>query len=172
MITVDGKKIRNLQEQVEYLSDTFKKLENQIPYNGPYNSIEDIPSDELVDKGIYLIGETEPYTIYRYNEESETYDNLGHFGAPGPQGPKGDQGEQGIQGPKGDKGDTGSQGPQGMVGPTGPQGEQGEKGNPNVVVIGSNTYSGTTITLPTTTITFTYSDQTTETAILVLGTTV
>lgn len=149
MITVDGKKIRNLQEQVEYLSDTFKKLENQIPYNGPYNSIEDIPSDELVDKGIYLIGETEPYTIYRYNEESETYDNLGHFGAPGPQGPEGPIG------------------PEGPNGPVGPEGPAGPQGNPNVVVIGSNTYSGTTITLPTITLTFTYDDYTSETASIV-----
>ena len=168
MINIDGKKIRNLQEQVEYLSETFEKLENQIPYNGPYDSIEDIPSTDLVDKGIYLIGEDEPYTIYRYDDESETYDDLGYFGATGPQGP---QGPQGIQGPKGDKGDTGSQGPQGIRGEQGIQGVQGIQGNPNVIVIGSNTYSGTTITLPTTTITFTYSDQTTETAILVLGTT-
>lgn len=137
MININGKKVRNLQEQVEYLSDTFDKLENQIPYNGPFDSIEKIPSDKLVDKGIYLIGASEPYTIYRYNEESETYDNLGNFGANGNDGADGAQGPQGIQ------------------------------GDPNVIVIGSNTYSGTTITLPTITLTFTYDDFTSETASIV-----
>lgn len=171
MININGKKVRNLQEQVEYLSDTFDKLENQIPYNGPFDSIEEIPSDKLVDKGIYLIGASEPYTIYRYNEESETYDDLGSFGATGPQGPQGIQGIQGEQGIQGPQGPQGEKGPKGNTGDRGETGPQGEQGTPNVIVIGPNTYSGTTITLPTTTITFTYSDQTTETAILVLGTT-
>lgn len=112
MIEIDGKIYRNLQEQVCKNIRDIEALEKQLPYNGPYDSTEFIPSSILVNGGIYLIGTTAPYTIYKYDEENKEFDNLGRFGAAGPAGPKGD---------KGDKGNTGSQGPEG------PQGVPGTK---------------------------------------------
>ena len=153
MIEIDGKIYRNLQEQVGKNIRDIEALEKQLPYNGPYDSTEFIPSSILVNGGIYLIGTTAPYTIYKYDEENKEFDNLGGFGAAGPAGPKGDTGNTG---PKGDKGDTGPQGPTGPTGPTGPQGPQGiqgPKGDTGPVVnisLNGNTYNAVndTITLP------------------------
>ena len=78
----------------------------QLPYNGPYETTSDIPSNVLVNGGIYLIGSSTPYVIYKYDEDGNSFTNLGNFGA------------------KGDTGATGATGPQG---PTGPQGERGTK---------------------------------------------
>lgn len=153
MIEIDGKIYRNLQEQVGKNIRDIEALEKQLPYNGPYDSTEFIPSSILVNGGIYLIGTTAPYTIYKYDEENKEFDNLGGFGAAGPAGPKGDTGNTGQ---KGDKGDTGPQGPTGPTGPTGPQGPQGiqgPKGDTGPVVnisLNGNTYNAVndTITLP------------------------
>ena len=153
MIEIDGKIYRNLQEQVGKNIRDIEALEKQLPYNGPYDSTEFIPSTMLVNGGIYLIGTTAPYTIYKYDEENKEFDILGGFGAAGPAGPKGDTGNTG---PKGDKGDTGPQGPTGPTGPTGPQGPQGiqgPKGDTGPVVnisLNGNTYNAVndTITLP------------------------
>lgn len=351
MIEIDGKDYRNLIEQVEYLSDKMYALIKQLPYNGPYDTLDDIPDDVLVDNGTYLVG-TDSYTIYKYDESTDDFISLGYFGAKGdkgdtgatgaigaagekgdtgatgtaagfgtpvlnittvaavepasgtivasgddtekvftfnlnlprgldgtegPAGPKGDKGDQGIMGPTGPKGEVGAtgatgaaagfgtprthvttvgptaeasvaietagpdtakvftfnfeipQGPQGIQGiqgipgkdgadgergprgiqgpkgdtgaaivstvltgqdaqggniytqtfdnastatftaPKGDQGIQGIQGNPNVIQIGSTTYSGTTINLPTTTLTFVDSNNNSTTAIIVLG---
>ena len=105
-ITINGKVYRNLQEQVEKNKDDIEALELQLPYNGPYETTSDIPSNVLVNGGIYLIGSSTPYVIYKYDEDGNSFTNLGNFGA------------------KGDTGDTGATGPQG---PEGPQGERGTK---------------------------------------------
>ena len=156
MIEIDGKIYRNLQEQVGKNIRDIEALEKQLPYNGPYDSTEFIPSSILVNGGIYLIGTTAPYTIYKYDEENKEFDNLGRFGAAGHAGPKGDTGNTG---PKGDKGDTGPQGPTGPTGPAGPQGIQGPKGDTGSagqdglttsIKLNGNTYTQVsgTITLP------------------------
>ncbi len=107
MITINGVTYRNLQEQVELLTGDVSTLEKQLPYNGPFDTIEDIPDDLLVDNGTYLIGEDDPYSIFKYNKSTQTFTNLGYFGATGPQGP---QGPQGIQGPAGANGQPGAPG--------------------------------------------------------------
>ena len=297
MIKINGKVYRNLPEQVGVNKDDINALLKQLPYNGPYNTLNDIPKDVIVDNGTYLVG-TDSYTIYKYDENTKEFISLGLFGAkgdkgetgakgetgdrgeqgikgatgtaagfgtpvinvttvsavepasgtvtasgddtakvftfdfniprgldgtPGPKGDPGEKGDQGIMGPPGPKGEAGLDGNPGVAAgfgtpiinvntigpgqdasasietsgpdvakvftfnfeiPQGPQGIQGEKGDqgiqgiqgipgapgdPNVIVIGNNTYSGTTITLPTTTLTFYDSNNNTTTAVIVLG---
>ena len=105
-ITINDKVFRNLQEQVGYLTDEYKALLKQLPYNGPYASTDDIPEDELVDRGVYLIG-TDSYKIYKYDESTEDFTDLGYFGAKGDKGDTGATGATGAAGEKGDKGATG-----------------------------------------------------------------
>lgn len=157
MIEVDNKVYRNLQEQVGKNQSDIEALEKQLPYNGPYATTADIPSDVLVNGGIYLIGASAPYAIYKYNEDDKEYTNLGNFGGTGPTGATGPQGPQGERGPKGDKGDTGATGPQGPRGrqgergPQGPRGEQGPVGPGAKIHVNNQTYSPDatgTITIP------------------------
>lgn len=153
MIEIDGIIYRNLQEQVAKNINDIDALEKQLPYNGPYDTTEVIPSSILVNGGIYLIGENAPYVIYKYDEENKEFDNLGNFGAAGPQGPKGETGDTGPTGPKGDTGPTGPTGATGPTGPQGPQGIQGPTGPQGPAIdisLNGNTYSavGSTITLP------------------------
>lgn len=157
MIEVDNKVYRNLQEQVGKNQSDIEALEKQLPYNGPYATTANIPSDVLVNGGIYLIGASAPYAIYKYNEDDEEYTNLGNFGGTGPTGATGPQGPQGPRGPKGDKGDTGAtgaQGPRGRQGETGAQGPRGETGpaGPGAKIhVNNQTYSPDstgTITIP------------------------
>ena len=150
MITINGVTYRNLQEQVELLTDDVSTLEKQLPYNGPYESTDAIPEDVLVNNGTYLIGEDEPYSIYKYNESTETFTDLGYFGATGPQGPQGIQGPAGPQGIQGPKGDTGSQGPTGATGPQGPAGADGTDGLTTSIALNGNVYTQSSglITLP------------------------
>ena len=138
-IKINGKVHLNLQEQVKKNMDDIEMLFNMENYHGPYDSLADIPEDEVVDHWMYLIGTEAPYELYIYN--NETFTDLGEFNVRGPQGPQGPQGEtgpQGAQGPKGDTGATGATGPQGEPGadgargpqgPYGPQGPKGDKGD-------------------------------------------
>lgn len=107
MIEINGKEYRNLIEQVEFLSDKIYALIKQLPYNGPYDTLDDIPEDVIIDNGTYLVG-TEPYTIYKYDENTDEFISLGYFGAKGDKGDKGDTGATGAAGEKGDKGNTGA----------------------------------------------------------------
>ncbi len=125
MIEINGKKYRNIQEQVQKNKDDIENLAKNSGFNGPYESLDDIPEDKLVNNGLYLIGTTSPYGVYKYSELTNTFEPLGRFPQVGPQGP---QGPKGDKGDKGDTGATGAQGPQGETGPQGPQGPQGETG--------------------------------------------
>lgn len=146
MIEVDNKVYRNLQEQVGKNQSDIEALEKQLPYNGPYATTANIPSDVLVNGGIYLIGASAPYAIYKYNEDDEEYTNLGNFGGTGPTGATGPAGATGPQGPKGDKGDTGpagatgARGRQGERGAQGPRGEQGPAGPGAKIHVNGVTY--------------------------------
>lgn len=169
MIEVDNKVYRNLQEQVGKNQQDIEALEKQLPYNGPYDSTEDIPATILVNGGIYLIGTEAPYAIYKYDESEEDFVNLGNFGGTGPTGATGPQGPQGERGPKGDKGDTGAtgaQGPRGRQGETGPQGPRGETGpaGPGAKIhVNNQTYSPDstgTITIPDYPTSFSWDDLT------------
>lgn len=106
MIEINNEIIRNLEEQVDYLTGKTVALTKQLPYNGPYESTDDIPETELIDNGIYLIG-TDSYKIYKYNGITEEFTDLGYFGAKGDKGDTGATGATGAAGEKGDKGETG-----------------------------------------------------------------
>ena len=140
MIEINGKKYRNIQEQVQKNKDDIENLAKNSGFNGPYKTLDDIPEDKLVNNGLYLIGTTSPYGVYKYSEITNTFEPLGRFpqvGPQGPQGPKGDKGDKGdtgATGPQGPQGETGPQGPQGKRGPEGAQGPQGEPGTPGTKI--------------------------------------
>lgn len=81
-VEINGKVYRNLPEQVEKNKDDIEKLKNYYPFSGPYVTTDDIPEDLLIDTGKYLIGESEPYSIYQYNETDESFTDLGTFADP------------------------------------------------------------------------------------------
>ena len=113
MITRDGKVFRNLQEQVDYLSNKLKDLhEGNAAYGiiaeGPFETFP----ETMVEGKYYIVKSGDYYHLYDSNKN-----DLGQI-----QGAQGAQGEQGIQGP------TGSVGPQGPVGETGAKGDIGETG--------------------------------------------
>lgn len=108
MIKINGKVYRNLPEQVGVNKDDINALLKQLPYNGPYNTLNDIPKDVIVDNGTYLVG-TDSYTIYKYDENTKEFISLGLFGA------KGDKGETGAKGETGDKGEQGIKGATGTA---------------------------------------------------------
>lgn len=107
MIEINGKVYRNMPEQVEENMDDINTLVKQLPYNGPYNTLDDIPEDVIVDNGTYLIG-TESYTIYKYDKNNDNFVSLGLFGAKGDKGETGAKGETGDRGEQGIKGATGT----------------------------------------------------------------
>ena len=157
MIEINGKEYRNIQEQVGKNQQDIEALEKLLPYNGPYDSTEDIPATILVNGGIYLIGIEDPYTIYKYDESEEDFIDLGNFGGTGPTGATGatgPQGERGPQGPTGATGPAGATGPrgrQGLPGPQGPRGDQGPAGPGAKIHVNNQTYSPDntgTITIP------------------------
>lgn len=104
MIIRDGKVFRNLQEQVEYLSD---KLENLQLGNAAYGIIAEGPfetfPEEMEEGKYYIVKSGDYYHLYDWN--------------------KNDLGQ--IQGEKGDPGEPGPQGPEGPIGPQGPKGDPG-----------------------------------------------
>ena len=163
MITIDGKELRSLEEQVlknkqdiEFMLeeegalnqfgikvvgqvDTSAALPDPTTYTGEYGDA-------------YAVGLSSPYVLYIWTRANGTHPtdywfNIGKFPLVGPQGPKGNdgapgaQGPQGIQGPQGMPGPTGAtgaqgpQGPQGAQGVQGPQGIQGPKGDPGEPVV-------------------------------------
>ena len=158
MITIDGKELRSLEEQVlknkqdiEYMLEEEGVL-NQfgIKVVGQVDTVASLP-DPTTYTGeygdAYAVGLSSPYVLYIWTRANGTHPtdywfNIGKFPLVGPQGPKGKDGEpgaqgpQGIQGPQGMPGPTGAtgaqgpQGPQGAQGVQGPQGIQGPKGDP------------------------------------------
>ena len=144
MITVDGKQLRNLQEQVEKnKQDILYMLEEEGVLNqfgikviGQETSIAALPDPTTYtgDYGdAYAIGTEAPYNLYIFTRPNGTHPNpywfnIGKFPMPGPKGDKGDKGDTGATGATGAKGDTGAQGPQGATGATGPKGATGPIG--------------------------------------------
>ena len=144
MITVDGKQLRNLQEQVEKnKQDILYMLEEEGVLNqfgikvvGQETSIAALPDPTTYtgDYGdAYAIGTEAPYNLYIFTRPNGTHPNnywfnIGKFPLQGPKGDKGDTGATGAMGATGAKGDTGPQGPQGATGATGPKGATGPIG--------------------------------------------
>ena len=121
MITRDGKVFRNLQEQVEYLTN---KLDNLQVGNASYGIIAEGPFDTFPEEM-----EEGKYYIVKSGDYYHLYDSK-----------KNDLGQ--IQGEKGDPGQQGPIGPEGPVGPQGPQGIQGEPGKDGIasITVNGNTY--------------------------------
>ena len=151
MIEINGKKYRNLQEQVYKNAVDIDELRNIYGYKGPFDSLEDI--ENPIDFGLYLVGTELPYTLYEYHDLTQSFENLGAFNQRGPAGTPGATGPQGPQGPKGEQGDQGIQGETGPQGPQGIQGIQGPKGDtgaPVTITVNGSTYTQSegNITIP------------------------
>lgn len=144
MITINGKELRNLEEQVQKNKEDIAAHYNidrvladfGIRIIGQVVDVEDLPDPNTFvgDYGdAYAVGETTPYSFYIWTradinagQPNDYWFDVGPLAIVGPQGP---QGPKGDRGPKGLNGRTGEQGPQGEVGPQGPKGDKGEKGN-------------------------------------------
>ena len=152
MITIDGKELRSLEEQVlknkqdiEYMLeeegvlnqfgikvvgqvDTAAALPDPTTYTGEYGDA-------------YAVGLSSPYVLYIWTRANGTHPNaywfnIGTFPLAGPKGDKGDKGdkgETGQTGATGAQGPVGPQGPQGNEGKIGPQGPKGDPGEPFVI---------------------------------------
>lgn len=104
MITINGKVFRNLQEQVDYLSDN---LENLQLGNAAYGIIAEGPFDtfpEEMEEGKYYIVKSGDYYHLYDSKKNDLGQIQGEKGDPGEQGPIGPEGQMGPQGPKGDPG--------------------------------------------------------------------
>ena len=153
MITIDGKELRSLEEQVlknkqdiEYMLeeegalnqfgikvvgqvDTAAALPDPTTYTGEYGDA-------------YAVGLSSPYVLYIWTRANGTHPNaywfnIGTFPIAGPKGDKGDKGdkgENGQTGASGAQGPVGPQGPQGNEGKIGPQGPKGDPGDPFVII--------------------------------------
>lgn len=139
MITIDGKQLRNLVEQVlknkqdiadhwavdRVLADFGIKIIGQVDTWSE-------PEGEFNYGDAYAVGTEPPYDIYIYTRadpnaghEEDYWLDIGPIAIIGPEGP---QGERGPKGDKGDRGDKGDKGDRGATGPAGPQGERGPQG--------------------------------------------
>lgn len=107
----DGTILRNLQEQVQYLT-TFHNENIGIAEWGihvlgqveTYEELLEIPTDDLKSGDTYAVGTSAPYDFYIWTPSSvagqpDYWFPYGQISIVGPEGPKGD---------KGDKGDTGA----------------------------------------------------------------
>lgn len=146
MITINGKVFRNLQEQVDYLSDN---LENLQLGNAAYGIIAEGPFEtfpEEMEEGKYYIVKSGDYYHLYDSKKNDLGQIQGEKGDKGDQGPIGPEGPMGPQGPQGIQGEQGEQGIQGIQGPEGSQGPQGPKGDPgslNGVTASVDTTTGT-----------------------------
>ena len=101
MINLNGSVLRNLEEQVQYLTEQLNALKT---LNGGFNivaivnSVEDIPEEYTGNIGdCYLVhNDTNDNDLYMYNGESFTY--LGMYPLRGPQGGVGQRGATGATG--------------------------------------------------------------------------
>ena len=108
MITINNKQYRNLEEQVQYLTD-FHEVNQAlaswgIKIVGQITSADQLPLPYTGDYGdAYAVGTESPYNFYIWTRASATqgeayWFNFGEISIVGPQGP------QGPEGPKGNNG--------------------------------------------------------------------
>ena len=99
----DGIVYRNLENQVEYLTDYLNTeaqlVELGIKVVGTAEKREDIPEGQYEYGDAYMIGTSEPYIMWVWTRADRTHPQdywfeAGPFPMPGPQGPKGDGLEQ------------------------------------------------------------------------------
>lgn len=107
-IQIDGKTFRNLEEQVQYLTDLHeagKALASWgIKVVGQVETADELPQNYTGDYGdAYAVGTEPPYDFYIWTRASIEYGeaywfNFGQISIVGPQGPQGPQGEKGDNG--------------------------------------------------------------------------
>ena len=95
---IDGKVYRNLEGQVEYLTEYLQSnavaAELGIKVIGTEAEVSDIPAGEYNYGDAYMIGTEIPYTLYIWtrangNHPEDFWFNVGRFPMPGPQGEPG-----------------------------------------------------------------------------------
>lgn len=95
---IDGKVYRNLEGQVEYLTEYLQSnavaAELGIKVVGEAEDVSDIPEGEYNYGDAYMIGTEAPYEMYIWtrasgNHPEDFWFNVGHFPMPGPQGEPG-----------------------------------------------------------------------------------
>lgn len=131
---------RNLQEQVDFLSDTlaewsqYNKVISEfgIRFKGNVESVADLPTEGNEYGDAYAVGTATPYDFHVWSRNplgtpGGYWFDVGEFPKRGPAGP---QGPEGPEGPEGPRGDRGLAGPSGSTGPQGPKGDKGEDGEP------------------------------------------
>ena len=110
MIKIGDKTYRNLEEQVQYLTN-FHDVNQGLAQWGikiigqvtDAAALEDVPTEGLEFGDTYAIGEEPPYDFYIWTRtslsgENGYWFNFGNISIAGPQGPQGEQGIQGLNG--------------------------------------------------------------------------
>lgn len=104
MVTIDGKKYNNLEEQVQALTETVRGFQEGektiaefgIKVLGILESVEDIHEQGVNFGDAYLIGESAPYNMRVWtrvgSDTAGQWVDLGAFPLQGPKGNKGDRG--------------------------------------------------------------------------------
>lgn len=110
MITIGNTQLRNLEEQVGYLSDkvlTLSEISSSLGIRviNVAADADDLPEDYEGEYGdAYLVGTEPPYTVYVWSrafideEDTDHWQNIGPIQIIGPEGPKGDKGDTGEPG--------------------------------------------------------------------------
>lgn len=113
MIKIGDKNFRNLEEQVDFLTERQFLSTLGLKLQGFVATKEELPEDPE-NLQVFGVGANAPYEYFVYLNNA--YFSLGVFpleGLPGVPGDKGERGERGPEGPQGE------QGPQGIAGKSG-----------------------------------------------------
>lgn len=134
----DGTVLRNLEEQVQYLTNFHNENTALASWGirmvGQVLTPSELPTDYVGEYGdAYAVGAAAPYSYYIWTraggpELTDYWFDFGQISIVGPQGPQGEIGPVGPVGPQGPIGPQGIQGVRGPQGETGPQGIQGIQG--------------------------------------------
>ena len=123
MITIDGKQLRNLEEQVSFLTEQYNInqgiAEWGIKVKGVLESPDLLPSPSTYEGDYgdaYAVGTSEPYDFYIWTRAAVAgqpgfWFNFGNIAIAGPQGIQGPQGPQGEPGVRGSQWFSGSSQP-------------------------------------------------------------
>lgn len=113
MIKIGDKNFRNLEEQVDFLTERQFLSTLGLKLQGFVTTKEELPEDPE-NLQVFGVGANAPYEYFVYLNNA--YFSLGVFPLEGPPGVPGDNGERGERGPAGPQGE---QGPQGIAGQSG-----------------------------------------------------
>lgn len=113
MIKIGDKNFRNLEEQVDFLTERQFLSTLGLKLQGFVATKEELPEDSE-NLQVFGVGANAPYEYFVYLNNA--YFSLGVFPLEGLPGVPGDKGERGERGPAGPRGE---QGPQGIAGKSG-----------------------------------------------------